>query len=461
MMMDSNHLETSNKWNWSTFCEHGDNIKPWHGSDFGHCFEQLAILSPTHVLLAIVSSYHFGRRWSSLRGNTLYVSWTWFLVARFLSTLVLMLSPVLQVIFSVSLEHSLPSIADGVVAGLAFLSWTLHSLYVWNLRYLHQNTLRGPLSAIVSVLVVTASCAVHVHTVVSRRQAKSSHQLLTEEVTTYINAAFCLVYIVSIIPNKRRVYHSDVHIPINDSEDDTEPLTWDRIRNYNTTQQLVENTQIISESGVGCLSWLSFQWVQALMTRGAEMKINCIEDLYKLPTRLNTNDINKAFESVMLSKLSVPETAQRADRSYHQIRDQHFSHVGFSHENAQYGNTWPYNKQKSKKISLFRILNNYFGAEYYALGILKLLADMFGFAGPVLLNYLVTFIEHRSEPIYHGYLYVGGLFLSTLLATLCSTQFDYNVQIVSYKIRCALVTTIYRKSLSISGVAQVFMFTCI
>ena len=65
----------------------------------------------------------------------------------------------------------------------------------------------------------------------------------------------------------------------------------------------------------------------------------------------------------------------------------------------------------------------------YSLGILKLLADGFGFAGPLLLNLIVTFIETKQEPEYHGYLYACGLLLSTFLGTICSTQFDYNSQV--------------------------------
>ena len=98
-------------------------------------------------------------------------------------------------------------------------------------------------------------------------------------------------------------------------------------------------------------------------------------------------------------------------------------------------------------------MNKTFGLEYYSLGILKLLADLSGFAGPVLLNLLVSYIENKSEPESHGYLYASGLLLATLFGSLCSTQFDYLVQIVGFKIRCAIITTVYRKALSVSSVS--------
>ena len=78
---------------------------------------------------------------------------------------------------------------------------------------------------------------------------------------------------------------------------------------------------------------------------------------------------------------------------------------------------------------LLQALNFAFGWEYYSLGILKLLADGFGFAGPLLLNQLVSFIEKKTEAEYYGYLYALGLLLATFFGTICSTQFDYNSQV--------------------------------
>ncbi|CAL1534986.1 unnamed protein product, partial [Lymnaea stagnalis] len=49
-------------WNWSALCRHGEDMLSWDGKDFGHCFEQVAILFPSHAVLAIISVYHFGRR---------------------------------------------------------------------------------------------------------------------------------------------------------------------------------------------------------------------------------------------------------------------------------------------------------------------------------------------------------------------------------------------------------------
>lgn len=70
---------------------------------------------------------------------------------------------------------------------------------------------------------------------------------------------------------------------------------------------------------------------------------------------------------------------------------------------------------KTSKISLLRILHSNFGFQFYAIGLLKLIADCAGFAGPIILNKLLGFIENKNEPIQHGYFYASLMFLITLI----------------------------------------------
>lgn len=55
-----------------------------------------------------------------------------------------------------------------------------------------------------------------------------------------------------------------------------------------------------------------------------------------------------------------------------------------------------------------------FWKEFYGVGVLKFIADVTGFFGPLLLNKLVTFIETKSERVEDGYLYAAGLCAITL-----------------------------------------------
>lgn len=68
-----------------------------------------------------------------------------------------------------------------------------------------------------------------------------------------------------------------------------------------------------------------------------------------------------------------------------------------------------------KKSSLLRALHRCFGVQFYSIGILRLIADISAFAGPMLLNKLVGFIEEKSEDIKWGYIYALGLVISTTI----------------------------------------------
>lgn len=497
----------SNAWNWSTLCGHGEDIQSWNENDFGHCFEQVAILAPSHTLLAIVSAYHFGRRKTKLGGNRLFVNWTWFLILRQVTVALLFVCPVFQVIFSVGSEHRPPSIAEGVVIGLSCFSWLLHSMFVWNLRYLHSDSLRGPVSVLVCFLIVVAACVIHVHTVIMRHVSSIAQGGEAEEYTTYVSAGLCMIYVISVIPNRRRIYRTSLAFQVNETDGETEPLTWERIRSYNTVSATNEHLTITAEQNVGCLSWLTFHWVQNLMSRGAAMKISSVNDLYLLPERLNTHQVSTDFKEVLHSlekeydseQVTVPDDFTSSLRNYADIPHTDFitstgrNYTDIPHTEIVTSTDRSSDHQRTadtlhstshnppptehdydsdsesinsltndqtvdgsvrRRASLFRALIYAYGLEYFLLGILKFLADSFGFAGPILLNYLVSFIENNSGQTYEGYLYALGLSLSSLMSTICSTQFDYNVQVVAYKIRCALITTIYKKSLSVSSVVQ-------
>lgn len=70
---------------------------------------------------------------------------------------------------------------------------------------------------------------------------------------------------------------------------------------------------------------------------------------------------------------------------------------------------------KRYNVSLLRALHKCFWVEFYGVGVLKLIADCAGFAGPLLLNQLVSFIETKEEDIRYGYGYAAGLFVSTII----------------------------------------------
>jgi ATP-binding cassette subfamily C (CFTR/MRP) protein 10 len=128
----------------------------------------------------------------------------------------------------------------------------------------------------------------------------------------------------------------------------------------------------IAKENSGFFSRLTISWVNSLMLKGSCGYLRYPDDLFELPPALSTSNVSAKFQ----------ETC---------------SGTG--------GNT-------SSKFPLVKTLHSNFGWEFYSIGILRLLADVCGFAGPILLNLLVSFIEGGDETKdeWRGYFYVLGMF---------------------------------------------------
>ena len=90
--------------------------------------------------------------------------------------------------------------------------------------------------------------------------------------------------------------------------------------------------------------------------------------------------------------------------------------------------------------SVFRSLSKIYGKEFMLIGILKFVADSSGFLSPILLNWVVLFMEDKSMDIRWGYVYALGLAGSTLVAALCNTHF--NLLINELKLKVSISVTI-------------------
>ncbi|XP_076441602.1 ATP-binding cassette sub-family C member 10-like [Babylonia areolata] len=451
-------------WNWQQFCGHGENFTAWNNDDFGHCFEQLVFQCPSHALLAVICSYYIAHRQHRFAGSRLYVRWSWFLIARLVCSLCIALVPIIQILISDFLLNLKPSIADGIVCAVTSLAWIIYSVYVVNLRYMHVISLRGPVCVFLTVLLVVAAESIHTRSVIIQHLDDSAARNEAEEYATYVILGLLVCNLLTLIPNANRSYRSEGLFSAQASYDsrDTEPITWDHIRSYGTIPAPRSET-LVAEKGVNCLSWLTFYWVQRLMVRGSEDRIDSVNDIFELPPRLDTEKLESRFHRILSGK-------KRSSENHHQnhtpedgmSNDVHHPIQNHSDEDEEShdtevtfrGHRARDEEPASSPKTLFQALHSAYGWEYYSLGILKLLADGFGFAGPILLNLLVTFIETDKEAEYHGYLYACALLLSTFLGTICSTQFDYNSQVVALKMRCAIITTVYRKALMVSSVAQ-------
>ncbi|KAK9281952.1 hypothetical protein L1049_004861 [Liquidambar formosana] len=99
--------------------------------------------------------------------------------------------------------------------------------------------------------------------------------------------------------------------------------------------------------------------------------------------------------------------------------------------------------------SLFRAICCAYGWPYFRLGLLKVLNDCIGFAGPLLLNKLIRSLQEGSGHL-TGFLLAISLGLASIFKSFLDTQYTFHLSKLRLKLRSSIMTVIYQKCLSVS-----------
>ena len=446
-------------WIWKKLCGN-ETFIVWDKEKhvFGHCFIELCLVIVTHAILAILSSYHFSRHHRRRIQGAIPQSVT--LNLRFVLCLLLAVLPVILLILHVTSDKSDIEIVTVSSYIIQAGSWLLHSGFIWRLkRYFHIH-IRGPVLVVLSFLGTTVAVAFHLYSVIVDIRSKKNYVQAVEDYGAYIKSAFHLVYLLTLLPSRRPgatlLHHGE---GINYTNSEREPL----IHRAQDTEQ-VPGELGKAAAGSNCLSKLFFFWANPLMYKGYRCEISNAKHLFSLPHELNTDFINEKFKKSLSHVRGYGEGsaegspgASSSDPLHTDVQSgpNDLYSVNFANPSSfeQRRQTRTSSASKPVKNILLRALGNSFGFECFLLGILKFSGDSLNFAGPILLNYLVSYMEHSQEPIWHGYVYAAGLFLSTFLSSMLSIHFGYRISVLGLKVRAALITSVYKKALSVSSVA--------
>lgn len=184
------------------------------------------------------------------------------------------------------------------------------------------------------------------------------------------------------------------------------------------TQPLLSNAYIrFTEEGdpsylgvalenVTWLSKLLFYWVNPLMEKGVQCKLSNSEDLYDLPFSLNCGTISTKLDKALTGNVDEVRRRRLSELQYS---------ASMSSQSTPVSPDVSFIGVKKHNVSLFKALHKCFWVQFYSVGILKFIADCAGFASPMLLNLLISFIENKSEDIKWGYLYAFLLMSTTLI----------------------------------------------
>ncbi|KAI3737516.1 hypothetical protein L2E82_27520 [Cichorium intybus] len=99
--------------------------------------------------------------------------------------------------------------------------------------------------------------------------------------------------------------------------------------------------------------------------------------------------------------------------------------------------------------SLFWTICYAYGWPYMCLGLLKVLNDCLGFAGPLLLNMLIKYLQKGSGN-FDGYLLAISLGFTSILKSFLDTQYTFWLSKLKLKLRSGLMTIIFKKCLHVS-----------
>jgi len=396
-------------------------------SDFGTCFESLFLVFPAQVLLAITSAYYLGFQ------NTLWILRTRFqkqmLAARSLAVLFLAIVPIARSVALYSINRRLV-MESGEVAFLAgsvqCLSWSLHLMYTYRLYQRMCISTRGPTFILWSWFL----CAI-VNIIQARTALRDSQILhIDEDKIIFSSAIISLIsqgiYLLTLIPSGDQRSSNYEEFGVNTDSREGESLLGDNGISQSFRQRMaISGSQYggfredndpyylgvaKDSSKVNFLNKLFFVWVNPLVVKGEKGNLTTTDDLFDLPEDLTIHEIEIKFKS----KWEEEE------------------------------------KINSGQIRLWRILYHCFGKQFFAIGILKLIGDVAGFAGPILLNLVVKFVEDDKADVKNGYLYAFLLALAAFVAAMANCHFNLFMNELGIKVRGSVSSTVYKKLMTVS-----------
>lgn len=102
------------------------------------------------------------------------------------------------------------------------------------------------------------------------------------------------------------------------------------------------------------------------------------------------------------------------------------------------------------RLSILSTMARVFGPAYSVTVLLQFCYSVLQFAAPQIVNLLIDFVE-SDEPQWKGYFYTVLICAVTFINTVLSSQFFYQEYLIGLRIRSALTSAIFRKSVKLSN----------
>ncbi|KAG7213689.1 hypothetical protein KM043_002932 [Ampulex compressa] len=318
---------------------------------------------------------------------------------------------------------------DYLVAGTEGLAWVMHLCFILSIRRGINFNPRGPLliRALLLLLIVISILLLRSHI-----NNKTNDDVLPNMSLGFSISVVTLLilYALTLIPGHGRSEHTRRLSQYNEIGERTALLNTPNSSYIRFPEEPDPTYLGTAMDNVTITSKLLFHWVTPLMEKGVQGLLNHSDDLFDLPEYISTTTISEEIDT-HLNHMPKP-----VNNGVDQTQMMLETDIKIIHN----------------RMTLFRLLHKCFGWEFYAVGILKFIADCAMFTGPMLLNKLIGFIEDKEEPLSYGYLYASLIFITALIGAFCNTHFTFWMSLVGLKIRSTIITLVYRKTLHSSSI---------
>ncbi|XP_027537873.1 multidrug resistance-associated protein 7 isoform X2 [Neopelma chrysocephalum] len=405
-----------------------DPLPVWVHGSVGHCFNQLTLNVIPHVILAVVSACFLGTPRSG-SGVPCRSGWGCRIATSFVLAGLFLADTIPA---TISQQELGPVYLEVLANGTAALTWLVHGLALLMLCRSTCGFTRGPVAlALLTLLPLPSFIITLVWYCQSGTAWSPAHPAASSRFAILcLQLASLLAYVVScLFPTAGR----QDFLSINSS--------WQQDQLTSEPGIPVLDEQTVAEDGESWLSRFFYVWMNPLIKRGYQGKLNQPQDVYVLPRQLQAARVCDRFYFCWQKKATL-----------HHVEEETVSLTSPILAGGDGSSNAPDSLRCAQKaVQLFSVLHAAFGLRFYSLGLLKLAGNLLGFSGPLLLNLLVNFMESRQEPLSHGVLYALGLFAGSFLSALLRNQFSYEMNKVTLMVRAAIISTIYRKALRVSS----------
>lgn len=397
----------------------------WQNGTISPCLNQLLFGSLSHAVIAVICACYISVPRLSHIASSLPIGWG------FRSASALLLALLFVVDLVLVFELKAPDIYLDVLAdGCGVLAWLLHFGALLALQRSIYRRTRGPaaLPLLVVLSIPNLAFTLNVYIQDNIYFDISKPLQVVRFALTITRAVLILVYLLGYTFHCYRTQR-DV---LSCNAEDVAPLIVSE----------VDESVTVAEDGCSWLSRLLYLWLNPLLRRGKRGELERPSDVFQLPHRLRTKAVTVRFQQCWQKCLNSKgvERSAKPDRLLRgNLQDNSWSE-------AQPEGT---SEGRQQDVRLLQVLHKAFGLRYYLLGVLKLVASMLSFAGPLLLSTLVGFMEKEGAPVSQGVWCAVGLFASTFVAAVLRNIFVYEVSKVALEARAAVISVIYGKALKL------------